>query len=352
MAKFFEESEIKSIPVQVFMLSFIREIMKDMGRQLEEGIILIADDFMMAKHFMKTYVAKAGNGKIIERKMQIMENFEVGLKLITQGMKEEQAEEFLGKEGFLPVLVTGGVLPSYLRIQHNFLRIREMDVKVLDDAEFQLKLKTLKEYIIENTKDFQQNFKNRSVEGTSMNQVLEVVEMVLLEYLKKVHKLNDNESVNICDELEKFMQRVLQTSEDIVHASKEVREELQSQIGKYVLENQDLRMFDLNEEMSCQLCRESTIWYDDEYYYMTDRMLREVCEGVLEMVSVNELKSILKAEAILICDASGDYSVKITVKSVGNRQKIRALKLQKLYLLVDGLYLEDIYYGKEAEKND
>lgn len=58
MAKFFEESEIKSIPVQVFMLSFIREIMKDMGRQLEEGIILIADDFMMAKHFMKTYVAK------------------------------------------------------------------------------------------------------------------------------------------------------------------------------------------------------------------------------------------------------------------------------------------------------
>ena len=29
MAKFFEESEIKSIPVQVFMLSFIREIMKD-----------------------------------------------------------------------------------------------------------------------------------------------------------------------------------------------------------------------------------------------------------------------------------------------------------------------------------
>lgn len=256
------------------------------------------------------------------------------------------------QEGFLPVLVTGGVLPSYLRIQHNFLRIREMDVKVLDDAEFQLKLKTLKEYIIENTKDFQQNFKNRSVEGTSMNQVLEVVEMVLLEYLKKVHKLNDNESVNICDELEKFMQRVLQTSEDIVHASKEVREELQSQIGKYVLENQDLRMFDLNEEMSCQLCRESTIWYDDEYYYMTDRMLRKVCEGVLEMVSVNELKSILKAEAILICDASGDYSVKITVKSVGNRQKIRALKLQKLYLLVDGLYLEDIYYGKEAEKND
>lgn len=111
-------------------------------------------------------------------------------------------------------------------------------------------------------------------------------------------------------------------------------------------------MFDLNEEMSCQLCRESTIWYDDEYYYMTDRMLRKVCEGVLEMVSVNELKSILKAEAILICDASGDYSVKITVKSVGNRQKIRALKLQKLYLLVDGLYLEDIYYGKEAEKND
>ena len=181
---------------------------------------------------------------------------------------------------------------------------------------------------------------------------LVVVEMILLGYLKKVHKLNENELAYIGDELEKFVQRVLQTSEDIIHASKEVREELQSQIGKYVLENQDLRMFDLNEEMSCQLCRESTIWYDDEYYYMTDIMLRKVCEGVLEMVSVNELKSILKEEAILICDASGDYSVKITVKSVGNRQKIRALKLQKLYLLVDGLYLEDIYYGKEEEKND
>ena len=184
-----------------------------------------------------------------------------------------------------------------------------------------------------------------------MNQVLEVVEMILLEYLKKVHKLNDNESVNICDELEKFMQKVLQTSEDIVHASKEVREELQSQIGKYVLENQDLRMFDLNEEMSCQLCRESTIWYDDEYYYMTDIMLRKVCEGVLEMVSVNELKAILREEGILYCDASGDYSIKIIVKTQNGKQRPRVLKLRKLYLTVDGECLEDIYRERMENNN-
>lgn len=108
----------------------------------------------------------------------------------------------------------------------------------------------------------------------------------------------------------------------------------------------------LTELLDLYLGEVEFLYFEIAQMIIYNLMLRKVCEGVLEMVSVNELKSILKAEAILICDASGDYSVKITVKSVGNRQKIRALKLQKLYLLVDGLYLEDIYYGKEAEKND
>lgn len=351
MEKFFEKSEIMSAPVQLFTMSFMREVMADVGRQLDEGLILIADDVAIAKHFVKAYVTKAENGKILGRKMQKMENFEVGFKIINVGMKEEQAEEFLEKEGFLPVLVTGGVLPSYLRMPHNFFRIRESDVQVLENMEFQSKLKDLKEYIIENIYEFQQVFENRSVEGTSMNQVLESVENLLFWYLKKVYSLDKNESANISEELGNFIRRLLQTSDEIIHAASEVSEELQGQICEFILKNQDLQMVDLNEEITCQIKRDSTIWYDDEYYYLTDTMLRKVCAGLLELVSVNELKSILKEEGILICDASGDYSVKITVKSNVNAQRIRVLKLQKIYLLADGQCLEDIYHGKGEVKN-
>lgn len=352
MDEFFRKSEIMSAPVQLFTISFLREVLTDVGRQLDEGVILIADDMPMAKHFTKAYVAKTGNGKILGRKMQKMENFEIGFKIINAGMKEEQAEEFLEREGFLPVLITGGVLPGYLRTQHDFLRVREVDIQVLDDIRFQSKLKGLKEYIIEKINCFIGGEYCKDSNDKPFERALVYIENVLVWYYKRMNNLNEDETDMLAEEMGLFSSRLLQNSDDIVHAFSEVREELQGQICEFILKNQDLQMFDLNEEITCQIKRDSTIWYNEEYYYLTDAMLRKVCAGLLELVSVNELKSILKEEGILICDASGDYSVKITVKSNGNAQKIRVLKLQKLYLLADGQCLEDIYHGKGEEKND
>lgn len=58
MEKFFEKSEIKSIPVQLFVMSFIRVVMEDVGRSMDEGIILIADD-MPGKTFREDLYSKS-----------------------------------------------------------------------------------------------------------------------------------------------------------------------------------------------------------------------------------------------------------------------------------------------------
>lgn len=69
MGIFFEKREMMSAPVQIFVLAFTRVILEDIGGPMDEGIILIADDMLMARHFIKAYVAKVGNGTVIDRKM-------------------------------------------------------------------------------------------------------------------------------------------------------------------------------------------------------------------------------------------------------------------------------------------
>ena len=70
-------------------------------------------------------------------------------------------------------------------------------------------------------------------------QVLESVENFLFWYLKKVYSLDKNESANISEELGNFIRRLLQTSDEIIHAASEVSEELQGQICEFILKNQE-----------------------------------------------------------------------------------------------------------------
>lgn len=56
MEIFFEKGEMMSASVQIFVLAFIRVILEDIGGQMDEGIILIADDIPMGRHFIKTYM--------------------------------------------------------------------------------------------------------------------------------------------------------------------------------------------------------------------------------------------------------------------------------------------------------
>lgn len=343
MEKFFKKVEMMSVSVQIFVLSFIRVILNDIGGQVDEGIILVADDMLMARHFIKAYVAKVGNGTVIDRKIPKMENYELGFKIVNTGMKEEQAEEFLGKEDFLPVLVTGGVIPGYLRTQHFFLRIREADTKVLDDVNFQAKMQELKTFIIDNINVFIEDTQIESNENEPYVTTLLYVENLLFQYYRRNYELKEEEANEVVEEFGKFTGKLIKTSEDIVHANGDVREEISDRFFQFVATNQELVMLDVNNEINPMISKDKVIWYDDEFYYLTDAMLRTACEKVLEVVSVNEMKAILREEGILYCDASGDYSIKIIVKTQNGQKRPRVLKLRKLYLTVDGEGLEDIY---------
>lgn len=351
MEIFFEKGEMMSASVQIFVLAFIRVILEDIGGQMDEGIILIADDIPMGRHFIKTYVAKVGNGKVIDRKMPKMENFELGFKIVNTGMKEEQAEEFLGKEDFLPVLVTGGVLPSYLRTQHFFLRIRETDMKVLDDVNFQVKMQGLKAFIIENINVFIEDTQIEVSKNMPYVRTLLYIENLLLQYYRRNYELKEEEANEVVEKFGKFTGKLIKTSEDIIHASGDVREEISDRFFQFVATNQELVVLDVNDEINPMISKDKVIWYDDEFYYLTDAMLRTACEKVLEVVSVNELKAILREEGILYCDASGDYSIKIIVKTQNGKQRPRVLKLRKLYLTVDGECLENIYQERMESNN-
>ena len=185
----------------------------------------------------------------------------------------------------------------------------------------------------------------------AFDRAIEYVENLLFWYLKTEYELSDIESTEIAKEMETYGEKLMNISDDILHANREVREEIQIQMKNFVLKNQNLQMLDINAEIDQIRSKDTVIWFDDEYYYLTDAMFRKACEKVLEVVSVNELKAILREEGILYCDASGDYSIKIIVKTQNGKQRPRVLKLRKLYLTVDGECLEDIYQERMESNN-
>lgn len=225
--------------------------------------------------------------------------------------------------------------------------IQEQDIRVLDNMNFQFKIQGLKKYIIDNINILENIYSNEK----AFDRAIEYVENLLFWYLKTEYELSDIESTEIAKEMETYGEKLMNISDDILHANREVREEIQIQMKNFVLKNQNLQMLDINAEIDQIRSKDTVIWFDDEYYYLTDAMFRKACEKVLEVVSVNELKAILREEGILYCDASGDYSIKIIVKTQNGKQRPRVLKLRKLYLTVDGECLEDIYQERMESNN-
>lgn len=71
----------------------------------------------------------------------------------------------------------------------------------------------------------------------------------------------------------------------------------------------------------------------------------------MALSALNTTPKLNECTPILYCDASGDYSIKIIVKTQNGKQRPRVLKLRKLYLTVDGECLEDIYQERMESNN-
>ena len=62
MERYFEEIKVNWTSISIYTGSFLRFIMKDFGGFLDEGIVIVADNEILAGNFISDYCMKTLNG--------------------------------------------------------------------------------------------------------------------------------------------------------------------------------------------------------------------------------------------------------------------------------------------------
>lgn len=82
--------EIGWMTLTVYGSSFLRVLLKNYGYELEDGLILVADNEKMSRRFITQYCAKMnGNGVYVEKAKdaKFIENFQAGFMIMQKGLK-------------------------------------------------------------------------------------------------------------------------------------------------------------------------------------------------------------------------------------------------------------------------
>lgn len=351
-----KESEIKWLPLSLYGASFLRYLMKDYGYNLDEGFVLITDGERQARKFITEYCMRTkGNGvKVTDMKRCNFENYQCGLLNLQRGRREEQVINFLESDGFMPVVLVGGLLPEYLSDRFVF-RLKQADVENVSTKEFADQIAGFYSFVTQNVTDVCNvleelessiEFMEYSGDGNEKTifAIFTVVGKIYSLYLRQNH--TERYVVDF------FQNYIVETKERLQKikefaSGEEMAESISSLIWEYMEENPDVYLIDVEKIDGCgynALKANNAFLYDSQFYLFPPRLFMKICEPLLQTVSEPGLKRRMKEEGILHCNSS-DYTVKKEIVNVyGARERFRMLWICKQALIFpDNLILEYVF---------
>ena len=356
--------EIGWMTLTVYGSSFLRVLLKKYGYELEDGLILVADNEKMSRRFITQYCAKMnGNGVYVEKAKdaKFIENFQAGFMIMQKGLKEENVDNFLFQKSFLPILMVGGILPESLKSDRYNFRLKEKDVDEIYDEKMISKIVEFTDYIIENVKEvcavLEKNSSSIFLTEYKGNEkiifsVLAGIGAIYAAYLRKKYpeRYVVDFLVKYIDETKKRLQDISEFASGV-----ELFEILSSLVWGNLYDNKDIFVADIekiNVAIYDALRENSAVLFDEKFYYFPPKLLINICQPLLETASEPELKRRLRDEGIIYCN-SADYTVKKEIVNVyGAKERPRFILVKKEALLsLDNLMLEDVFAIKnEGEK--
>ena len=365
MERYFEKSEIRWLPLTIFVAGYCRYLFKTCGYHLDRGMVLVTDSEIQARQFITLYCeGPSSNGVLINnrtRKKKHPENFQVGLLVIQKQSIETEIEDFLSEGGFLPIAVCGGILPEYLRENHYIFRVHRKDLEEMSNSLWWENINKLCSFIIENPlrvcervrrierMDTIPQCKNM-VEMRYIFRFLQGVFMVYSEYL-----IETEMESKVKEFMGKYCKEMLCRIEGFVNfaSGEEITRYFSELVWEYLLKHSNVLVSseeDICGKETMALEKENIIFFDEKFYFFPLKLLMKICEPLLQNKSEPELKKLLKSEGILYCNSS-DYTVKKTLTNVyGAKVRPRFLWVYKEYLLSpDNLRLEDVFL-KEKQR--
>lgn len=359
MGRYHKEIEINWTPLTIYTGSFMRFLMKDFGFFLNEGIIIVTDNEILAGNFISDYCMKTLNGCKVtswKKRKKYPENYCCMFLVVSKTTTEAEVIEFLQEQDFLPIIICGGVLPEYLRRQKHIFRLHKSELEI----GFYDKRKNFQQYLIQNVPEICEILKNLESSiacmeysgNTEMKNSFKFFAAIGCIYAKYLRKKHSERDVSIF--LQKYSQETYERFEEIPKfaSGDDIPDLISELIWDFPWEEKGVKIVNLNsidKKVDESLKAKCAVLYDHQFYYFPPELFMKICAPIIGTMSETELKKRLKSEGIIKCD-SADYTSKKTIYYVHKqKERLRFLWVYKDKILSsDNLQLEDVF----AEDNE
>lgn len=361
-----QESKIECLPLAIYAGGFLRFILKDFGYELDSGIVLIADNDTQARQFIMEYSKRIGGTncaiKSWKKRKVYPDNYCCGFMAMRKTISQEEAEDFLAEQSFLPIVICGGLFPEYLRIDHYIFRMNKAMLECAKSQEFTIKFENFCNYV-------KQNIDGICKELEGLKTCIAITEYEGSEELRTIYNfligvgfvysafLRKTQTERIA--LDFFLTYKAVILGNLLHmqdfASGEILKEMTvSLVWDYLNQNNDVVIADLevvDRIVYTAIKEKKAILFDGKFYYFSPELFVKIFEPLLQIYSETVLKKQLRTDGIIYCN-SADYTVKKAVTNVyGAANRERFIWVYKEILLSqNNLLLEDIFYYESEEE--
>ena len=354
MERYFEEIKVNWTSISIYTGSFLRFIMKDFGGFLDEGIVIVADNEILAGNFISDYCMKTLNGckaTSWKKRKKHPGNYCCIFLVVSKTTTEEEVIEFLQEQDFLPIIISGGVLPEYLRSRKHIFRLHKSELEI----GFYDKRIDFQKYLIQNVSEICETLENLqssiacteytgSIEMKNSFKFFVAIGSVYAKYLRKNY--SEREAFTF---LENYLRETLKRFEEIPKFSSgdDIPELISELIWDFSWAEKGVKIANVNyidEKAYESLKAKCAVLYDHQFYYFPPELFMEICSSLIGTMSETELKKRLKSEGIIKCD-SADYTSKKTIYyEHKQKERLRFLWVYKDKILSpENLRLEDVF---------
>ena len=334
-----------AIMLLVGIMAEVRPILQDEGLDYERGLVIFCENKEIYRQAWGIFQDMgAVKCKSVARKEWKIPNNRMGIYSYNKYDSEKGIFQFLQEEGFSPVLMAFGMAPDYLRREQNIIVLR----LGTDMQEAQI-LHTFQGFCsnIRNNPDLIQRQIRlcRSAEflqqacGEPLYISLGTAAEIFCSYFREKHDETQTR------ELRGILHQAISQSRELAECYAEDLEStgfIKKALENYIDGNGCIQIGKIDEiegELAKAVQEEEAVLFDEEFYYIPEKILRKACESFRDSVSILSVKRALFDSGFLCCNDAkeGNYTVKkLLTNAYGCSFRPRFLKIKKEFFISGG----------------
>lgn len=324
-------------------MALMKYPLRKAGYHIDTGTILVLGTERMARQFVEV-IAETGDVEIIDNLFAVnVDNYKMAIHLYSKRDNPKLIESFLSRKDIFPVVIVAGVVPKEFQNQFYIFKA-EIPIAYKN----RLAYEEFKEFVLSDVKVI---FKALQLLETADVLQYEVISedfemlhrcMIAVGWLWKVF-LRDNGINRLKTDtlFRKYLVDVRKWVNNIERFEGEygISEAIKSVLISYSVEK-NLKFYEgivLDSESTENLSE--FVFYDADYYYFSETLLKKICAPLLDTISFLQLKQEMYAEEMLICNDNSkrNYTVKkeLFFAETSTKIRLRFLKISRESLISD-----------------